>query len=204
MAATNATAIIEPMATNRRLAPNSPVFIGESMDSLLCRNKPVENGSMNQAEDAGRWMAEAVRLSREGMRRNVGGPFGCVVVRNGEIIGHGCNEVIATNDPTAHAEIVAIHGNERRGSASGRGPLEDCEIYASCEPCPMCLAAIYWARIRMIYYAGTRDDAASIGFDDAEFYRQISLEPGVRQIPMTQVSRESVEVYAEWRGKAPG
>ena len=132
-------------------------------------------------------MEEAVRLSREGMRSNVGGPFGSVVVLDGQIIARGWNEVVATNDPTAHAEVCAIR---RACAVLGTFRLDDCDIYASCEPCPMCLAAIYWARIRRIYFANTRDDAASIGFDDATFYDQLPLAREDRNVPMTQFMRD--------------
>jgi guanine deaminase len=154
---------------------------------------------MNQPEERGAWMAEAVRLSREGMRRNAGGPFGCVVVRDGRIIGSGYNEVVATNDPTAHAEILAIR---RAGAELGTFRLDGCDIYASCEPCPMCLTAIYWARIRGIYYANTHEDAAAIGFDDARFYKELSQARDQRSIPMTRVADgEARKVFAEWRQK---
>ena len=145
-------------------------------------------------------MAEAVRLSREGMRRNAGGPFGCVVARDGRIIGSGYNEVVATNDPTAHAEILAI----RRACAElGTFRLADCKIYASCEPCPMCLAAIYWARIRGIFYANAQEDAAAIGFDDAKFYNELSMDPSGRSVPRTRIAGdEAKKVFAEWQEKA--
>jgi guanine deaminase len=145
------------------------------------------------------YMLEAVRLSREGMRSNAGGPFGCVIVLDDRIIGRGCNEVVLTNDPTAHAEILALR---RACAALGTFRLDDCDLYASCEPCPMCLAAIYWARVRRIFYANTHQDAAAIGFDDAKFYEQLSVERARRTIPMTPLpGGAALEVFKEWREK---
>ena len=145
------------------------------------------------------FMTEAVRLAREGMRQNAGGPFGAVIVRGGEIIARAWNEVLSSNDPTAHAEILAIR---RACAALGKFSLENCDIYASSEPCPMCLAAIFWARLRAVYYANTRHDAAAIGFDDAMFYDQLAQDRAGRLVPMTQVSREEgLKVFAEWREK---
>src|SRR5438445_9701967 len=110
-----------------------------------------------------KFMREAIRLSIEMMRRGKGGPFGAIVVKGGRIVGRGCNQVTSGNDPTAHAEIVAIREACRRLKTF---QLEECELYTSCEPCPMCLSAIYWARLKRVYYANTRKDAARIQFDD--------------------------------------
>ena len=128
-----------------------------------------------------------------------GGPFGCVIVRGGEIIGRGCNQVTSTNDPTAHAEIIAI----REACAQlGTWQLPDCELYASCEPCPMCLAAIYWARIPSVHFACTRRDAADIGFDDDFIYTQIQLPPGERRIGMIPLLREeALAAFRAWQAK---
>src|ERR1700744_5882962 len=115
------------------------------------------------------FMREAIRLSQEGVRAGRGGPFGCVVVQRGKIVGRGNNQVTSTNDPTAHAEVTAIRAACRQ---LGTFQLTDCELYTSCEPCPMCLSAIYWARIPEVYYGNTRGDAAAIGFDDAFIYDQ--------------------------------
>ena len=146
------------------------------------------------------FMREAIRLSLRKMRRGQGGPFGAVVVRGGRIVGRGFNLVTSANDPTAHAEIVAIRAACRRLKTF---QLADCELYSSCEPCPMCLAAIYWARLRAVYYANTRRDAARIGFDDVFLYRQLSLPPARRKLPMKQVLRsEALEAFAEWSAKA--
>src|SRR5204862_2744851 len=117
------------------------------------------------------FMAEAIRLSIENVR-NGGGPFAAVVVKDGEIIARGVNRVTATNDPTAHAEVVAIR---EACKALGTFQLTGCEIYTSCEPCPMCLAAIYWSRPAKVYFANTKDDAAAVGFDDSLIYDEIGL-----------------------------
>jgi tRNA(Arg) A34 adenosine deaminase TadA len=145
-------------------------------------------------------MREAIRISIEKMRRNQGGPFGAVVVRKGKVIGRGWNRVTSTNDPTAHAEIVAIrHACKRLKTFQ----LSDCEIYTSCEPCPMCLAAIYWARIKNVYYANTRKDAARVGFDDDSIYREVALAMSQRKIPMKQLlHKEALKVFALWEKKA--
>jgi tRNA(Arg) A34 adenosine deaminase TadA len=118
------------------------------------------------------FMRRAIELSRLGMQRGDGGPFGAVIVRAGEIVGEGWNRVVATNDPTAHGEILAIRDACRRLRTF---ILEECELYTSSEPCPMCLGAIYWARLRRIYFSNTRADAARIGFDDDFIYREIAL-----------------------------
>src|SRR5882724_11214571 len=118
-----------------------------------------------------KFMREAVRLSRAKMKANCGGPFGAVVVRKGRIVGRGWNCVTSANDPTAHAEITAIRAACKKLDTF---QLDDCEIYTSCEPCPMCLAAIYWARLGKVYYANTRKDAAAIDFDDDLIYREVA------------------------------
>lgn len=142
------------------------------------------------------FMREAIRLSRYGMDQNHGGPFGSVIVRDGEIVGRGNNMVTSTNDPTAHAEITAIRDACRRLNTYD---LTGCDIYASCEPCPMCLTAIYWARIRNIYFACTRKDAAHIGFDDEMLYKEIPKEHAMRVIPIEQCLRdEAYLVFEDW------
>jgi tRNA(Arg) A34 adenosine deaminase TadA len=131
--------------------------------------------------------------------RNCGGPFGAVVVQKGKIIGRGWNCVTSANDPTAHAEISAIREACKKLKTFR---LDDCELYASCEPCPMCLAAIYWARFKTIYYANTRKDAAAIQFDDDLIYREVALPVSRRKIPMKQLMRdEALKVFAEWKSK---
>jgi guanine deaminase len=130
------------------------------------------------------FMRRAIALSREKMDEGAGGPFGAVIVAEGRIIAEGWNQVTSVNDPTAHAEIVAIRA---ACAALHRFSLEGCEIYASCEPCPMCLAAIYWARLERIYYANDRGDAARAGFDDAAVYREVALPIEARTIPMVRL-----------------
>ncbi|MEZ4647351.1 MAG: nucleoside deaminase [Candidatus Eisenbacteria bacterium] len=145
------------------------------------------------------FMREAIRLSRDKMRKNQGGPFGAVVVRGNEVVGRGWNQVTSTNDPTAHAEVTAIR---KACKKLGTFHLRGCVLYTSCEPCPMCLAAAYWARVDRIYFAGTRKDAARAGFDDEFLYREISKPRSRRSVPMEQLLRkEAVEAFDEWRTK---
>jgi guanine deaminase len=133
------------------------------------------------------------------MNDNNGGPFGALIVRDGKIIAEGWNQVTSTNDPTAHAEVVAIR---RACEKLGTFNLPDCEIYASCEPCPMCLGAIYWARLRHIYYANARDEAAAIGFDDDFIYREIGVAPPARSIPATRLAASTADLpFAAWAAK---
>lgn len=145
-------------------------------------------------------MSRVIELSRESMNSLNGGPFAALVVRREEIISSGTNSVTLWNDPTAHAEIVAIR---RACSALKTFQLSDCEIYSSCEPCPMCLGAIYWARPQAVYFAGDRTDAADAGFDDALIYNEILLPGHERRIPMVQMMREDAAgVLAEWKAKS--
>lgn len=145
------------------------------------------------------FMREAIRISLRMMRRNQGGPFGAVVVRKGKIIGKGWNQVTSANDPTAHAEVVAIREACRRLKTFH---LEDCELYTSCEPCPMCLSAIYWARLKKVYYANTRKDAANIDFDDDFIYSEVSRPIAKRKLAMKQLMRrEALAVFEEWENK---
>ena len=144
-------------------------------------------------------MQKAIRVSQQMMRAGKGGPFGAVVVRNGKVIATGHNQVTSTNDPTAHAEIVAIREACRRLKTF---ELKDCELYTSCEPCPMCLSAIYWAHLKKIYFANTRQDAAQIGFDDDFIYKEIPLPLKKRKIPMKQLMRkEALLAFCEWQSK---
>lgn len=146
-----------------------------------------------------KFMAEAVRLSQEGSRAGEGGPFGCVIVKGDEIIGRGNNKVLLMNDPTAHAEIVAIRDACKN---LGTFQLDGCEVYTSCEPCPMCLGALYWARPKKIYFANHRTDAANIGFDDSMIYDELSKPISDRKIPMENVGREeALAVFREWQKK---
>jgi guanine deaminase len=146
------------------------------------------------------FLREAIRLASEKLQCNEGGPFGAVVVRDTEIIGRGWNRVTCTNDPTAHAEVVAIRDACSRLKSFA---LAGCEIYCSCEPCPMCLAAIYWSRLDRIYYAATCDDAAAAGFDDRQFYCELAKPAKERAIPMEQALRdEACQVLHDWLQKA--
>jgi len=138
-------------------------------------------------------------LSEKSVRSNEGGPFGCVIVRRGKIVGRGENRVTSANDPTAHAEISAIRDACR---SLDTFKLDGCELYTSCEPCPMCLAAIYWARISRVFYGNTRADAAAIGFDDDFIYSQISLPPEKRSLSMQPLLREAAgQAFRDWTDK---
>lgn len=144
-------------------------------------------------------MDRAIELAKTGMQNNQGGPFGCVVVKNGSIIAEGNNRVTSDNDPTAHAEIIAIRNACK---TLDDFQLSECEIYTSCEPCPMCLGAIYWARPKRVYYAARREDAADAGFDDDFIYRELDLSPEERSIPMIQTEQKNaVELFEEWKQK---
>lgn len=146
------------------------------------------------------FMQRAIQLSLENMRKGSGGPFGAVIVKNGKILGEGWNQVTSTNDPSAHAEVVAIREACRN---LNHFDLEgESEIYCSCEPCPMCLSAIYWARIDKIYFANTRQDAANIGFDDEFLYQEIVRPLPDRKVPIRQYCREEAQaVFTEWMQK---
>jgi len=145
------------------------------------------------------FLRRAIALSKERMESNLGGPFGAVIVKNGKIIAEGWNEVTSSLDPTAHAEVTAIR---RACRAVGAFSLEGATLYSSCEPCPMCLAATYWARIGRLVYANTREDAASIGFDDAFLYDEMPKDPLARALPTEQITLdEAREVFELWRNK---
>lgn len=149
--------------------------------------------------DPAAFLRRAVEISGEHMRAGLGGPFGAVIVRDGEIVAEGSNCVTSANDPTAHAEVVAIREACRK---LGTFDLSGCTIYASCEPCPMCLSAIYWARLGHVYYTNTREDAARIGFDDAQIYDEIAMPIEERSIPMTRiVMNEAEQIFEEWLQK---
>lgn len=144
-------------------------------------------------------MAEAIRLSRVKMQSGQGGPFGAVVVRHGKVIARGWNQVTSANDPTAHAEVMAIRMACRKLRTF---QLDDCELYTSCEPCPMCLSAIYWARLKRVFYGNTRQDAAKIDFDDDLIYREVARPMSKRIIPMKQLLRmEALKVFHAWATK---
>jgi len=142
------------------------------------------------------FLRKAIQLSEEGMRKGDGGPFGALVVRDGKVIGRGWNRVLATNDPTAHAEIVAIRSACEHTNSYW---LEGCRLYVNCEPCPMCLAAIYWARIESVTFAATRSDAAAIEFNDGYIYEEVCRPVQERSIAMRQYLREeAVKVMRLW------
>ena len=146
------------------------------------------------------FMRRAINLAQRGIDAGAGGPFGAVVVKDGEVVGEGCNQVTSTNDPTAHAEVVAIR-NACRSLNSFQ--LDGCVLYTSCEPCPMCLGAIYWARPLRVFYAATREDAAQIGFDDQFIYEEIGKNIDHRQMKIVNLMREeALIVFQNWAGKA--
>jgi len=143
------------------------------------------------------FMKRAIELSIENVRTGRGGPFGAVVVKDGKIIAEGANNVTAANDPTAHAEVIAIREACKK---LGAFELTGCEIYTSCEPCPMCLGAIYWARPDRVYYGNTADDAARAGFDDSHIYDEIPKAHDKRKIPMEQMMHnEAIEAFRAWK-----
>jgi tRNA(Arg) A34 adenosine deaminase TadA len=148
-------------------------------------------------EEHRQFMKEAIDMARENVHRINGGPFGAVVVKNGRIVGRGVNQVTTNMDPTAHAEVVAIR---EACQALNTYNLEGCEIYSSCEPCPMCLGSIYWARIRKLYYAATKEDAAKAEFRDALIYKEFDLPKDERSIPTMQLMHtEAVKLFEEWK-----
>jgi tRNA(Arg) A34 adenosine deaminase TadA len=145
------------------------------------------------------FMREAIALSREGMQRGAGGPFGAVVVLDGKVVGGGWNQVTSTNDPTAHAEMVAIRA---ACAALGRFELRGATVYTSCEPCPMCLAALYWARVAAVVFGNAQRDAAAIGFDDAWLYQEVARPIERRRLPMRRLlAAEALDVFEAWAAK---
>ncbi|MRX45837.1 nucleoside deaminase [Pedobacter puniceum] len=143
------------------------------------------------------FMRMAIALSEDNVKNNLGGPFGAVIVKNGQIIAKSANTVTTTNDPTAHAEVAAIR---LACQTLNTFSLEGCTIYASCEPCPMCLGAIYWARIDKLYYANTKKDASAINFDDDFIYQEIDLKPENRKLPSQQLLRdEALKAFEMWQ-----
>ncbi len=146
-----------------------------------------------------KFMTRAIELAKNGVEINDGGPFGCVVVKNGEIVGEGNNRVTSTNDPTAHAEIIAIRDACKHLDSF---QLDGCTIYTSCEPCPMCLGAIYWARPEKVFYACTRSDAAHIGFDDDFIYEELEKSNEKRKMILMNLMRdEALEIFNGWAEK---
>jgi len=145
------------------------------------------------------FMREAIRLSQENMEKNAGGPFGAVIVKDGKIVGKWRNKVTSTNDPTAHAEMVAIRDACQNLKTF---ELNWCELYTSCEPCPMCLGAIYWARFDKVYYGNTKEDAADINFDDQYIYEELDRPLDKRNLPMQKLLREeAIKVFQKWAEK---
>jgi len=182
---------LNPMAL---LASIENVMVQETMAGVA--NARPDNDVETQRKV---FMRRAIDLSQQKMDENAGGPFGAVIVKGGKIIGEGWNCVTSTNDPTAHAEMVAI----RAATAHIKDfKLEGCEIYTSCEPCPMCLSAIYWARLDKIFYANMREDAERIGFDDAFLYREVALPENKRSLPVYRLLREEAKiVFDNWMKK---
>lgn len=145
------------------------------------------------------FLLQAIQLAKQGMQAGQGGPFGAVIVKNGQVIAQGQNSVTSVCDPTAHAEVVAIRN---ACAALKHFQLDGCVLYSSCEPCPMCLGAIYWARPDAVYYAATRADAAAIGFDDQFIYQQIALAPEQRRIPFFHCPhQDAIDVFQLWHQK---
>lgn len=150
-------------------------------------------------EDQEIFMKMAIELSQKGMDSGKGGPFGCIIVRNGVVVGKGSNSVSTTNDPTAHAEVMAIRDACQN---LNNFQLEGCDIYTSCEPCPMCLGAIYWARPARVFYANSKTDAAEAGFDDQFIYDELDLPYNQRKIPFNQMlAKEAKVVFENWKKK---
>jgi guanine deaminase len=145
------------------------------------------------------FLVMAFEIALQGVESGAGGPFGAVVVRGDDVLASAHNQVVATNDPTAHAEIGAIRA---ACAVLNSFQLDDCELYASCEPCPMCLGAIYWARPAAVFFSATRDDAAAAGFDDAFVYEEIALPPQARTLPMRRIEHpEAAAPFAAWESK---
>jgi guanine deaminase len=150
----------------------------------------------NRMDDVDTFMARAIAIAIENVRSGRGGPFGCLIVKDGKVVAEGVNQVTATNDPTAHAEVSAIRQACQNLYCF---ELSGCELYTSCEPCPMCLSAIYWARIDKIYFGGLAEDAAKAGFDDSAIYAEIARPLAQRKIPMMQLMRlETLEAFRVW------
>jgi len=150
-------------------------------------------------ENDNRFMQRAIELAKKGVDSNMGGPFGCVIVKDNKIVGEGHNMVTGTNDPTAHAEVVAIRN---ACIELNTFQLDECVIYTSCEPCPMCFGAIYWARPKRVFYACTKEDAAQIDFDDQFLYDELENEMSHRKIDFVNIMRgEAKVVFDEWAAK---
>jgi len=171
---------------------------GDAYNCSCSGNSEIQEAAIGAVKANPEFMRRAIALATENVSRG-GGPFGCVVVRDSEILATGVNQVTVTNDPTAHAEVVAVRAACK---ALGSFQLHGCTVYTSCEPCPMCLAAIYWARLDRIFYACGRSDACSAGFDDEFIYKELSLEIAARTVPMVQLSRDAAcAVFKIWEEK---
>lgn len=163
------------------------------------QNQMVQEKAQQMTPET-QFMATAISLATENVVSGRGGPFGAVVVRGGEVVATGINQVTTSNDPTAHAEVVAIRNACK---VLGSFKLDDCVVYTSCEPCPMCLAAIYWARCKAVFYGNSAADAAKIGFDDQLFYEELKRSNADRELPMMQwMSQEAWESFSAWE-KSP-
>lgn len=169
-------------------------FLDEASKSLQNEPEDYEGQNIDQ-----HYMELAIKEAMKGMEQNDGGPFGCIIVKKGEIIGRGNNKVTSTNDPTAHAEIEAIRNACKK---LGSFQLNECIIYTSCEPCPMCLGAIYWARPEKVYFGSSKKDAANIGFDDDFIYKELVLDYDQRKIPFEQLERKKAfQIFVKWDKK---
>ncbi len=161
--------------------------------------KALEEENDNSLTDHALFMNQAIDIAIKGVLNNEGGPFGCIILKDGKIIGKGNNKVTSTNDPTAHAEVIAIR---EACKVLNSFQLEDCVLYTSCEPCPMCLGAIYWARPKKVFYGCNKTDAAKIGFDDDFIYKELDLQPSKRTIPFEQINKEeAMQAFKAWEEK---
>ena len=161
--------------------------------------KALDNDADDCVQDHASFMDQATEMAIKGVLNNSGGPFGCIIVKEGDIIGRGINRVTSTNDPTAHAEVMAIREACKH---LGSFQLDNCIVYTSCEPCPMCLGAIYWARPKKVFYGCNKTDAAHIGFDDDFIYKELDMEPVKRTIPFEQINRENaMKAFKAWEDK---
>ena len=159
----------------------------------------MQKNDYDSIDDHEHFMNEAIKNAIQGMNNNEGGPFGCVIVKDGKIVGKGNNKVTSSNDPTAHAEVTAIRDACKNLNSF---QLDDCIIYTSCEPCPMCLGAIYWARPKKVYFGSNKKDAANIGFDDAFIYKELPLPFNQRSIPFEQINRDNaLKAFKLWSEK---
>lgn len=202
---THVSVITKPVMPERLLNNIQSHLLGNVVEKIERETIPAAKPlmpDMRDPEDKAQreaFMRRAIDLSQEKMDANCGGPFGAVIVKGGKIVGEGWNQVTSANDPTAHAEMVAIRS---AAAALNDFNLEGCEIYTSCEPCPMCLSAIYWARIDRIFFGNTREDAERIGFDDDFIYREVALPEDKRTLPSKMFLRDEAKiVFDNWMKK---